>query len=92
MSNPRACAQVNRAVAQIDAVTQQNAASSETSASSAEELNAQASMLQTAVHDLLALVGSQKTTREETTLHPPAAHTPSTAKSVPANADAAVPV
>ena len=61
-------AQVNRAVAQIDQVTQQNTATSETGAASAEELNAQASMLQSAVHDLLALVGSEKATPAKPTI------------------------
>ena len=55
-------AQVNTAVAQIDKVTQEIAATAETSAASAEELNAQAVVLQGAVHDLLALVGSEDVT------------------------------
>jgi methyl-accepting chemotaxis protein len=41
--------QIGRAVAQLDTVIQQNAANSEELASTAEELNAQASLLQTAM-------------------------------------------
>jgi len=49
--------QVNTAVAQMDKVTQQNAANAEESASASEELSAQAEQMNSAVNDLVAMVG-----------------------------------
>jgi methyl-accepting chemotaxis protein len=51
--------QVNTAVSQMDKVTQSNAANAEESAAAAEELNSQAVAMQSAVAELLQLVGSQ---------------------------------
>lgn len=49
--------QVNIAVSQMDKVTQSNAANAEQTASASEELSAQSRELQSAVHELLAMVG-----------------------------------
>lgn len=58
--------QLNLAVSQMDKVTQSNAASAEESASAAGELNHQASILNSAVHQLLHFVGSSEFTRART--------------------------
>jgi methyl-accepting chemotaxis protein len=57
--------QVNTAVTQMDKVTQSNAASAEESASAAEELSAQATMLESAVGDLLSLVNGANAARKD---------------------------
>ncbi len=49
--------QVNVAVSQMDKVTQSNAANAEQTASASEELSAQSIELQSAVHELLSMVG-----------------------------------
>ncbi|PAW75367.1 MAG: hypothetical protein B9S32_17955 [Verrucomicrobia bacterium Tous-C9LFEB] len=49
--------QVNIAVSQMDKVTQSNAANAEQTASASEELSAQSIELQSAVHELLSMVG-----------------------------------
>ncbi len=71
--------QVNTAVTQMDKVTQSNAASAEESASASEELNAQASTLKDAVHELVQLVGGAGVVA-------PSAATQASAHDRPANA------
>jgi methyl-accepting chemotaxis protein len=53
--------QVNNSISQIDQITQSNAAAAEESAGAAEELNAQATVLKSAIAELGALVGIQRT-------------------------------
>ena len=58
----RGLSQINTAVCEMDKTTQNNASSAEESAAAAIELNSQAQILNTVVHELQVLVGAVATT------------------------------
>lgn len=58
-------AQIERAISEIDSLTQRNAASAEENASSAQMLNQQALAMESAVTDLLGLVGRKSRSQIE---------------------------
>jgi methyl-accepting chemotaxis protein len=49
--------QINKAIAEMNSVVQQNAATAEESSSASEELNTQAVQMQTAIGDLIGIIG-----------------------------------
>ncbi len=76
-------------MAQMDKVTQQNAANAEESASASEELNAQATQMNTAVNELIALVSGKSSHTKRSSNKSKSVSTRNTtfAQKTPANAN-----